>query len=1533
MNLPEILLESPSQTQEGIREPLMKGILRTIGTLLLLAGQPMQAELVAHWPLDSNARDLLGNHHGQASAVTFGADGAAGHTGTAAEFNGSNSTITVPFDEALNPESFTLSMWVNADSTGGFASPVTSRDDVSGGVSTHGYILYNDNGGNWNFWTGDGNPGWDTLRGPAVSTNTWTHLALTFDAATGTKSLFVDGALAATETAAAQYSPNGTVEMENFHIGSGADSGQSFHFDGLIDDVALWNHVLTPAEIEDVMNNGVPGGPPSITSFIASPPFIDSGQSVTLSWEANNATSVTIFPGVGAVDNESGTIMVTPTETTTYTLTANGESPPAATAQVTVGVDVESLPPVINEFMADNETGITDDEGNRSDWIEIHNPNPFAIDLGGWHLTDDPANLEKYTFPPTQIPAGGYQIFFANNRPEGLDFQLSRNGDYLALTDPNGNLISEFSPAYPPQFDDISYGFSNSGEIAYLVPTPGEANGSPRSEIGPQVEGLTENPPPPGPADDLTISASITPRIGEVGGATLFYRVGFGNEQSVVMNAGADGLYSASIPARAFGPGEMVRWYLVATTTSGENTREPPFPDPTESPRYFGTVVTDPSIGVDQPVMHWFVQNSGAADTRRGTQGSLYFEGQFYDNIFCRIRGQSTANWPKHKYKFDFYRGGHFRWRPDAARVEEINVNSHYRDSYVRENTIFAFLNEAGSLAPETRYVWIKRNGSDMGLFTFVEQVDEDFLDRRGIDPSGSMYKAINVPATLSPTVNSSLYRKILRRTEPYTDLVELTTGINIANPGRFDFVADAVNIPNYINVMAAMCVPFNHDQLTKNYYMYRDLDRGEWFRIAWDGDQGLPTGQKNTNENWASPLYGDAQHTQELVGGNPNPTWQNHLHAAILDNPVTREMYMRRVRTLMDRYLVIPDAGSSTTILPEGSNLRYFVPSDSSIESSWFLPSFNDGNWASGTAGIGYENNPGDYVGLIETRVKPTELVAGATSIYQRYRFQVADPAAISNLILRMRYDDGFLAYLNGVEVTRANVNGTVRYNSTATSHPDSAAVDFVDFPISNTSLVAGENLLAIQVINQSVGSSDLLCEPELIDRPGANGGYFENLLQGFRNTIQNDVVIDQALWAGAGITNFNSGFSGVVNTSLPNRRNALFETYGPAGSRLIPPPQSEGLVINFGAIEANPASGIQDEEFIELTNPNNEAVDLSGWTLSGGMELVLPPGTVIPSNGSLYLSPDVRDFRLRSSSPTGGEGHFVIGNYDGHLSNFAEVLQLSDATGALVSETVTENQPSPAQRFLVISEIMYHPADGASEEFIELMNISDSVVLDLGGVAFTDGIDYLIPLGTFLAPGDRLVITGSEFQNGTALSNGGEVLKLEDASSGTIQEFRYDDQFPWPESPDGNGPSLVLKNPFIRPDPSLGSNWRPSLSPGGNPGTSDANLFSGDPNADLNGNGRADLLDHALGEGGTLSLTGDTFTYQQRLGADNISLGIEASADLVNWQDASGLIVEQSRTDQNDGTELVRYTLLSNPGRNELFLRLRGTLILTLD
>ena len=101
----------------------MKLLAQTFITLLFITAPRAQAELVAHWPLDGNAKDLLGNHDGEESGVIFGVEGAANHTGTAAEFNGSSSTITVPFDSVMNPESFTLSMWVNADITNGLRVP------------------------------------------------------------------------------------------------------------------------------------------------------------------------------------------------------------------------------------------------------------------------------------------------------------------------------------------------------------------------------------------------------------------------------------------------------------------------------------------------------------------------------------------------------------------------------------------------------------------------------------------------------------------------------------------------------------------------------------------------------------------------------------------------------------------------------------------------------------------------------------------------------------------------------------------------------------------------------------------------------------------------------------------------------------------------------------------------------------------------------------------------------------------------------------------------------------------------------------------------------------------------------------------------------------------------------------------------------------------------------------------------------------------------------------------------------------------
>ena len=67
---------------------------------------------------------------------------------------------------------------------------------------------------------------------------------------------------------------------------------------------------------------------------------------------------------------------------------------------------------VINEFMADNETTATDKDGEYEDWIELYNNGTDALSLLGYHITDDNANPEQWTFPDVLIPAGGYLVVF-----------------------------------------------------------------------------------------------------------------------------------------------------------------------------------------------------------------------------------------------------------------------------------------------------------------------------------------------------------------------------------------------------------------------------------------------------------------------------------------------------------------------------------------------------------------------------------------------------------------------------------------------------------------------------------------------------------------------------------------------------------------------------------------------------------------------------------------------------------------------------------------------------------------------------------------------------------------------------------------------------------------------------------------------------------------------------------------------------------------------------------------------------------------
>ena len=143
---------------------------------------------------------------------------------------------------------------------------------------------------------------------------------------------------------------------------------------------------------------------------------------------------------------------------------------------------------IISEFMADNASGIKDEDGNRSDWLELLNTGLFQSSLDGWFLTDTPTNLTKWQFPAGMPPLqpNNYLLVWASakNRTNPLaplhtNFKLAKEaGNYLALVDPNTNVVSAFDP-YPAQQSDVSYGRDGTDTSLlgyYFTPTPGKVN-------------------------------------------------------------------------------------------------------------------------------------------------------------------------------------------------------------------------------------------------------------------------------------------------------------------------------------------------------------------------------------------------------------------------------------------------------------------------------------------------------------------------------------------------------------------------------------------------------------------------------------------------------------------------------------------------------------------------------------------------------------------------------------------------------------------------------------------------------------------------------------------------------------------------------------------------------------------------------------------------------------------------------------------------------------------------------------------------
>ena len=200
---------------------------------------------------------------------------------------------------------------------------------------------------------------------------------------------------------------------------------------------------------------------------------------------------------------------------------------------------------------------------------------------------------------------------------------------------------------------------------------------------------------------------------------------------------------------------------------------------------------------------------------------------------------------------------------------------------------------------------------------------------------------------------------------------------------------------------------------------------------------------------------------------------------------------------------LVAPGASCTVTVPPS---------TNPSADLDWSLSDFNDSSWTSGTTGVGYDTTP-DYHPLINLDVE-TAMRHNNMTCYIRIPFQVDHPASTTLVDFAMKYDDGFIAYINGTRVASRNApNSPTSTSGSTTDQADASAFNFevFDFSEGTPTLVGGENILAIHALNWTIDSSDLLAVPRLEARvvSGGNSGelqsdsrqYFSEPSPGFGN------------------------------------------------------------------------------------------------------------------------------------------------------------------------------------------------------------------------------------------------------------------------------------------------------------------------------------------------------------------------------------------------------------------------------------------------
>jgi hypothetical protein len=354
------------------------------------------------------------------------------------------------------------------------------------------------------------------------------------------------------------------------------------------------------------------------------------------------------------------------------------------------------------------------------------------------------------------------------------------------------------------------------------------------------------------------------------------------------------------------------------------------------------------------------------------------------------------------------------------------------------------------------------------------------------------------------------------------------------------------------------------------------------------------------------------------------------------------------------DPYRPLDASTSYTTLILDKAAKKVIVPT-TAVQNAWRQSSgFDDSAWRSGSGNVGYEQGQG-YENMIHIDVG-ADMVNKQTSCYVRIPFSVdeAELGSYNILTLRMRCDDGFVAWLNGKKVAESNAPTTLGWYSAATANREAEGWEPYDISGFINGLIPGGNLLAIQGLNVGSSSSDFLIGTELVAGIASNPGEISENARLYTEPL----VMEKTTQVKARVFD-NVNWSAVHEATLRVLQ-------GMENLRI-----SEIQYHPLDEVDAYNDNG--EYEFIELKNIGDERLDLSGMYFSSGVTYSFPNGSALAPDGFLVLASNQSAFYTRY-------GFQAFGEYEGQLDDNGETLALNSAAGdTVVKIRYTDQYPWP--------------------------------------------------------------------------------------------------------------------------------------------------------------------------------------------------------------------------------------------------------------